>query len=80
MGVSITPGAMVLTRMPKRESSRAIGRVIETTPPLEAAYAACPICPSNAAIEAVLMITPASPAAPAPTPAPPPVIVIQPGT
>jgi hypothetical protein len=32
-------------------------------PPLEAEYAACPICPSKAATEAVLMTTPRSPSA-----------------
>ncbi|KAG1074529.1 hypothetical protein G6F40_017435 [Rhizopus arrhizus] len=46
IGVQNTPGAIVLTRMPKRDSSRAIGSVIETTPPLLAAYAAWPIWPS----------------------------------
>jgi hypothetical protein len=37
IGVSMMPGAMVITRMPLRHSSRAIGRVMATTPPLEAA-------------------------------------------
>src|SRR5690606_24918349 len=36
IGVQKMPGATVLTRMPKRASSRAIGRVMATTPPLEA--------------------------------------------
>ena len=36
IGVQKMPGAMVLTRMPKRASSRAIGRVMATTPPLDA--------------------------------------------
>ena len=36
IGVQNTPGATVITRMPKRASSRAIGRVMPTTPPLEA--------------------------------------------
>src|SRR6478609_7343062 len=52
---------MVLTRMPTAERSRAMGRVMPTTPPLEAEYAACPICPSSAATEAVLTIAPRSP-------------------
>ena len=36
MGVSNTPGAMAMTRTPWRESSRAAGRLIPTTPALEA--------------------------------------------
>jgi len=40
-----------------------VGSVIPTTPPLDAEYAACPICPSNAATEAVLTMTPLSPSA-----------------
>ena len=36
IGVSNTPGAIVITRMPNRANSRAIGKVIDTTPPLEA--------------------------------------------
>src|SRR4029077_11655038 len=35
-GVSKIPGAMVQTRMPLRERSRAIGRVMPTIPPLDA--------------------------------------------
>src|SRR5215475_1885549 len=62
-GVSNKPGAMVTTRIPDRARSRAIGNVIPTIPPFDAEYAACPICPSKAAIEAVLMITPRSPPA-----------------
>src|SRR5579863_5612041 len=62
-GVSKIPGAMVMTRMPSRASSRAMGKVIPTMPPLEAEYAACPICPSKAATDAVLMMTPRSPPA-----------------
>ena len=46
IGVQKMPGAMVITRMPKRASSRAIGRVMPTTPPFEAEYAAWPIWPS----------------------------------
>ena len=61
-GVSKIPGAMVTTRMPWRERSRAAGRVSPTSPPLEAEYATWPIWPSKAAIEAVLMITPRLPA------------------
>ena len=37
MGVSKMPGAMVTTRMPWRASSRAMGSVMETTPPFDAA-------------------------------------------
>ena len=36
IGVLKIPGAMVITRMPKRASSRAAGRVIAATPPLDA--------------------------------------------
>ena len=36
IGVSKMPGAMVITRMPKRASSRAMGRVMPTTPLFEA--------------------------------------------
>ena len=50
-----------MTRMRWAASSLAIGSVIPTTPPLEAEYAACPICPSNAATDAVLTMTPRSP-------------------
>jgi hypothetical protein len=46
IGVQKMPGAIVLTRMPKRASSRAIGSVMPTTPPFDAEYAACPIWPS----------------------------------
>ena len=35
IGVQNTPGAMVMTRMPTRVSSRAIGSAIATTPPRE---------------------------------------------
>ena len=37
MGVANTPGAMVHTRTPSEARSRAAGRVMATTPPLEAA-------------------------------------------
>ena len=37
IGVMNRPGAIVITRMPKRASSRAIGSVIDTMPPFEAA-------------------------------------------
>jgi hypothetical protein len=46
IGVPKMPGAIVMLRMPLRARSRAIGRVMPTTPPLEAEYAAWPICPS----------------------------------
>ena len=36
IGVRKMPGAMVTTRMPERARSRASGRVMPTTPPLEA--------------------------------------------
>ena len=36
IGVMKMPGAIVLTRMPNCANSRAIGRVIATTPPFEA--------------------------------------------
>ena len=52
------PGAMVQTRIPYLAKSLATGRVIPTMPPLLAEYAACPICPSNAATLAVLTMTP----------------------
>lgn len=48
-GVLNKPGATVLTRMPWRASSRAMGSVMPTTAPLDAEYAAWPICPSYAA-------------------------------
>ena len=51
---------MVTTRMRCSANSRAIGRVIPATPAFEAEYEACPICPSNAATDAVEMITPRS--------------------
>src|SRR5579863_235703 len=43
IGVSKMPGAMVITRTPLEESSRATGSVRPTTPPLEAEYATWPI-------------------------------------
>ncbi len=55
IGVWNRPGAIDTTRIPLMASSLAIGRVIPTIPPLEALYAACPICPSKAATEAVLI-------------------------
>src|SRR3954468_15651637 len=61
IGVSMMPGAIVQTRINLSARSRAIGNVMPTTPPLEALYAAWPICPSNAATDAVLTITPRSP-------------------
>src|SRR5262245_60193896 len=61
IGVSAGPGAIATTRIPCRPSSRASGSVRLTTPPFDAAYAACPIWPSYAAFDAVLTITPRSP-------------------
>jgi hypothetical protein len=63
IGVRKIPGAIVLTRMPIRANSRANGNIIPTTPPLDAEYGAWPICPSNAATDAVLIMTPRSPSA-----------------
>jgi hypothetical protein len=57
----MSPGAIVQTRMPTAARSRAAVRVRATTPPFDAEYAACPIWPSNAAIDAVLTMTPRSP-------------------
>jgi hypothetical protein len=37
MGVPKMPGAIVMLRMPLRERSRAMGKVMPTTPPLDAA-------------------------------------------
>jgi len=48
----MSPGAIVQTRTPIADRSRATGRVIATTAPLEAAYAAWPMWPSNAASDA----------------------------
>src|SRR4051812_12860471 len=61
IGVAMMPGAIVHTRMNLSARSRAIGSGMPTTPPLDALYAAWPICPSNAATDAVLTITPRSP-------------------
>ena len=58
MGVLKTPGAMVITRMPCCDKSRAAVMHMPTMAPFDAEYAICPICPSYAATEAVLMITP----------------------
>ena len=55
------PGAIVHTRMPAAERSRAAVSVSATTPPFDAEYAAWPIWPSYAATDAVLTITPRSP-------------------
>src|SRR6478735_681510 len=49
--------------MPDAARSRATGSVRPTRPPFEAAYAAWPICPSNAATDDTLTIAPRSPAA-----------------
>ncbi len=40
------PGAIVQTRMPAADRSRAAVRVSATTPPFDAEYAAWPIWPS----------------------------------
>ncbi|KAI9922019.1 hypothetical protein PsorP6_000508 [Peronosclerospora sorghi] len=58
--VVVVPGAIVFTRMPNEERSLESVNVIPTIALLLAAYASCPICPSYAAILAVLMITPRS--------------------
>lgn len=57
-------GATVTTRMPNRDRSRAIGSVMAATAPLLAAYATWPICPSKAAAEATMTMTPRSPSSP----------------
>src|SRR5215203_5331125 len=49
--------------MPDAARSRATGSVRPTRPPFDAAYAACPIWPSNAATDDTLTIAPRSPAA-----------------
>ncbi len=36
IGVAITPGAIAITRIPYLLNSRAVGKVNDTTPPLEA--------------------------------------------
>ena len=51
----------MFTRMPTAARSRATGRVMPTTPPLDDEYAAWPIWPSNAATLAMLTIAPRSP-------------------
>lgn len=56
--MSNSPGAMVHTRIPTFIKSRATGRAREAMAPLEAAYAACPIWPSEAATLDVLIMTP----------------------
>ena len=56
--------AIFITRIPKRDSSLATGKIMATIPSLEAEYAAWPICPSKAATEAVVMMTPRSPLVP----------------
>ena len=49
---------MVHALIPKAARSLAKTIVSARTPPLLAAYAACPLCPSNAATLAVLINTP----------------------
>ena len=61
IGVSITPGAMVITRIALSARSLAALSVKPTMPPLLAAYAAWPIWPSNAATLAVMITNPRSP-------------------
>ena len=53
IGVSNVPGAMVFTRIAQLARSRAATMVIAWTAPFDAEYEVCPICPSNAAAEAV---------------------------
>jgi len=57
-------GAIVTTRIPNLDKSLAIGSVMDATAPLLAAYATCPICPSNAAALATITTTPLSPSFP----------------
>lgn len=52
---------MVTTLIPLGARSRAIGRVIPAIAAVDAAYAACPISPSNAIVDDVLTITPLCP-------------------
>ena len=61
MGVSTSPGAIVFSRIADADRSRATGRVMPTTPPLDAEYAAWPIWPSKAATLAMFTIAPRSP-------------------
>ena len=63
IGVSTIPGAIATTRIPCCARSRAAVTVMPATPAFDAAYATWPICASNAAIEAVLTITPRCPSA-----------------
>ena len=58
--MSITPGAMVATRIILLARSRAATSVIPTMPALADAYGIWPICPSHAATEAVRTHTPRS--------------------
>ena len=64
IAVSNSPGAMLTTRIPYGARSRATGRVNPITPALLALYAACPICPCQAAPDDVFTITPRSPSSP----------------
>src|ERR1700761_9550271 len=61
MGVSKTPGAIVLTLICLLARSRAATRVMPCTPALAAVYEVWPICPSKAATDAVSTIAPRSP-------------------
>ena len=53
----------MLSRIAEADRSRATGSVSPTRPPLDAAYAAWPIWPSNAATDDDLTIAPRSPEA-----------------
>jgi hypothetical protein len=57
-------GAIVTARIPYLARSLASGNVKLATAPLLAAYDTCPICPSNAADDAIMIITPRSPSGP----------------
>ncbi len=61
MLVSNVPGAIATHRIRRDARSRATGSVSDAMAPFDDAYAAWPICPSNAAMLAVLTITPRSP-------------------
>lgn len=58
MSVSMKPGTTALTRMPLLESSAARALVKERMAPLEAAYAVCPMTPTRAETEAILIMVP----------------------
>src|SRR5690606_37840103 len=62
-GVSMTPGAIALQRMPRSAYSAATCCVSDTTAPLLAAYAGCLTNPRKACTDAMLTIAPGVPAA-----------------